>query len=191
MPKMSNNARLPFVTLVALLLVSAILSACNSAQPTAPVATPTPAVVDACAGVSDSAIIKEIGDKVRADAQFKGQLDHIAVNSKDRVVSLLGWAKGEAGVAAIAQYATATKCVTKVNNLLHTRLTVGCGNDEEDCPGIGCVPRGQCSSGLGEGSMVNGAMPSSSSAMPATEEKPAASPSPSPSPSPTPKPRRQ
>ena len=189
MPKPTNNLRLPLVALLILLITTGLLSGCNAAPPT-PTAAPAPvAAVDDCAGVSDSALIKEIADKVRADAQFQGQLKHIAVNSKDRVITLLGWAKGEAGVAALGQYANATKCVAKVNNLLYPKLTVGCGNDEEDCPGIGCVRIGQCTSGIGGGS---GDVPLSNGSAMASEESAPVAPtivaSPSPSPVTGPKP---
>lgn len=143
------------IAVSALLFLTGLFTACNSAPPpnAAPMAVATPAAtIDPCAAVTDASLIKEISDKIKADPQFEKQLGHIAVNSKNRVVMLLGWAKGEAAVAMLAQYAGAVKCVSKVDNQLNTKLTVGCGNDKEDCPGVGCVPIGQCAPPVGGGS---------------------------------------
>ena len=151
MPKHLTHSRCSLALLLALSLLVGLFSACNSAPPAATTGDPTPAAAatvapteNPCAAVTDAAIIKEIADKIKADPQFQTQLKHIAVNSKGRVVTLLGWAKGAAAVATLARYAAAAQCVSKVDNQLNTKLTVGCGNDKEDCPGVGCVPLGQC-----------------------------------------------
>lgn len=164
MPKHLTHLRCSFAVLAALSLLTGLFSACNSAPPAggltaAPAGTVGPTEAPAavvtptehpCAAVTDAAIIKEIAGKIKADPQFQTQLKHIAVNSKGRVVTLLGWAKGEAAVATLARYAGAAQCVSKVDNQLNTKLTVGCGNDKEDCPGVGCVPLGQCVPPVGE-----------------------------------------
>ncbi|NOT60909.1 MAG: BON domain-containing protein [Acidobacteria bacterium] len=140
------------ILLATLVLLTGLCVACNSAPSPAPTAMATPAAtMDPCATVTDAALIKEISDKIKADPQFEKQLGHIAVNSKNRVVMLLGWANGEAAVNTLSQYAGAVKCVSKVENRLNTKLTVGCGNDQEDCPGVGCVPIGQCAPPVGTG----------------------------------------
>ncbi len=149
-PKRPTHTSL--IALSAFLLLTGLFTACNSAPPpsVAPMAVATPAAtIDPCAAVTDAALIKEISDKIKADPQFEKQLGHIAVNSKNRVVMLLGWAKGEAAVATLAQYAAAVKCVSKVENQLNPKLTVGCGNEQENCPGVGCVPIGQCAPPVG------------------------------------------
>ncbi len=151
MSKLFTSPNRSQVAALALSLLIGLFTACNAPAPT-PTAVATPAAaIDPCAAVTDAALIKEISDKIKADPQFEKQLGHIAVNSKNRVVMLLGWAKGEAAVNTLSQYAGAVKCVTKVNNQLNTKLTVGCGNEQEDCPGVGCVAIGQCAPPVGGG----------------------------------------
>jgi osmotically-inducible protein OsmY len=89
---------------------------------------------------TDAAIVKAIQDKIKADARFNDQRDHINVMSKNGAVKLEGWVRGAAQKNAISGFARKTKCVLKVANLLQTKRTGQCTGTQKACCG-GCIDR--------------------------------------------------
>src|SRR4029077_9778111 len=89
---------------------------------------------------TDAAIVKAIQDKIKADARFNDQRDHINVMSRNRAVKLEGWVRGAAQKNAISGFARKTKCVLKVTNLLQTKRTGQCTGTQKACCG-GCIDR--------------------------------------------------
>jgi osmotically-inducible protein OsmY len=89
---------------------------------------------------TDAAIVKAIQEKIKADARFNDQRDHINVMSKNGAVKLEGWVRGTAQKNAISGFARKTKCVLKVTNLLKTKRTGACSGTQKACCG-GCIDR--------------------------------------------------
>jgi osmotically-inducible protein OsmY len=119
--------------LASLLFISAI-AAQSDKKPAKPAPPPR---VD-CSKVTDADIIKEIQDKIKADPKFKDQLKRINVSSKDKVVTLNGWVKGQAAKNTVGKYAKSATCVKSVVNKLGARLTVGCSPGQKPCGDI-CI----------------------------------------------------
>lgn len=124
-------------TLASLLLVGAM------AQGGKKPATSVNVKVD-CSTVTDADIVKEVQDKIKADARFKDQLKQINVSAKDKVVTLNGWVKGAAAKAAVGKYAKSARCVKSVKNSLGTRLKVGCGPGQKPCGDICIDEKAEC-----------------------------------------------
>jgi hypothetical protein len=89
---------------------------------------------------TDAAIVKAIQDKIKADARFNKQRDHINVMSKKGAVKLEGWVVGAAQRNAISGFARKTKCVIKVINLLDKKRGGQCTGTQKACCG-GCIDR--------------------------------------------------
>ncbi len=88
-----------------------------------------------CAAVTDADIVKAIHEKIKADSRFNDQWKHINVSSKERVVLLNGWVKGQESVKTLGKYARSTECVKDVKNRLSSVRKDGCGDiciDEYD-----------------------------------------------------------
>ena len=134
---MSNQSipkRAVIVSALASLLLIGALAAQGDKRPAKP----------DCSTVTDADIVKEIQEKIKADPQFKDQLKQINVSSKDRVVTLNGWVKGQAAKTTLGKYAKAAKCVKRVINNLGTRLKVGCGPRERPCGDICIESKSEC-----------------------------------------------
>jgi hypothetical protein len=98
-----------------------------------------PARVD-CATVTDADIVKAIQDKIKADRRYKGQWTHINVSSRERVVTLEGYAFGKGAVGRLVGYANSTQCVVRVVSHMRNYLGAGCGPNEKPC-GDGCIAK--------------------------------------------------
>ncbi|HJQ26080.1 MAG TPA: BON domain-containing protein [Blastocatellia bacterium] len=95
-----------------------------------------------CADTTDAQIVTAVQQKIKADPRFNDQWRHINVSSRNRVVTLSGWAKGRAQVAALVRFAAKTACVKRVINRLLPFRKVGCGPGEKPCGDI-CIDRNQ------------------------------------------------
>jgi hypothetical protein len=93
-----------------------------------------------CAATADADIVAAIQEKIKADKRFKDQWPHINVSSKNRVVTLGGWARGRAQVQALVRLARTTKCVRRVVNKLWDHLTGGCDAGQKEC-GDTCIDK--------------------------------------------------
>lgn len=93
-----------------------------------------------CAATTDEEIVAAIQEKIKADKRFDDQWAHINVSSRNRVVTLSGWAKGRIQVNDLLKYARRTACVRRVVNRLRPRLTVGCGPTQKPC-GDTCIDK--------------------------------------------------
>ena len=119
--------------LASLLMIGALASQGNKKP-----AKPAPPQKVDCSTVTDADIVKQILDKIEADAKFKDQLKQINVSSKNKVVTLNGWVKGQAAKDTVGKYAKSAKCVKSVVNKLGTRLKVGCSPGQKPCGDI-CI----------------------------------------------------
>jgi len=93
-----------------------------------------------CAAVTDGAIVKAVRAGFKADHAFDGQRTHMAVNSKNRVVTLSGFVTTKALKKNAADLVAAIRCVKKVNNNLFTQFVQNCGPGQKPCCG-GCIDR--------------------------------------------------
>ena len=91
-----------------------------------------------CANTTDAEIVAALNEKIKADKRFDDQWKHINVSSKNRVVTLRGWAKGQAQVDDLIKFARATKCVKRVISKLKPRRTLGCPPGLKPC-GDTCI----------------------------------------------------
>lgn len=123
-----------------LLLLVGALAAQTANKPARPAAAPR---VD-CSAATDADIVKEIQDKLKADPAFKDQLKQINVSSKNRIVTLNGWVKGDKAKLAVGKYARSAKCVKSVVNKLATRLKVGCSPGQKPCGDICIDEKADC-----------------------------------------------
>jgi len=131
-------------TIFLLPLASLLLVGAFAAQGDKKPAKPTkPAKID-CSTVTDADIVKEIQDKIKADPKFKDQLKQINISSKDKVVTLNGWVKGQPAKTTVGKYAKTAKCVKSVANKLGARLTVGCGPGQKPCGDICIDEKSDC-----------------------------------------------
>jgi osmotically-inducible protein OsmY len=119
--------------LASLLMIGALASQGNK-KPAKPAA---PAKID-CSTVTDADIVKQVQDKIEADPKFKDQLKQINVSSKNKVVTLDGWVKGQPAKNTVGAHAKSIKCVMSVANKLGTRLKVGCSPGQKPCGDI-CI----------------------------------------------------
>ncbi|MDQ3011125.1 MAG: BON domain-containing protein [Acidobacteriota bacterium] len=136
----STTQRAVIVLLLASLLLISALAAQGNKKPAKPAA---PAKVD-CSAVTDADIVKEVQGKIQADVKFKDQLKQINVSSKDRMVTLNGWVKGQPAKTVVGKYAKAAKCVKGVANNLGTRLKVGCSPGQKPCGDICIDEKADC-----------------------------------------------
>lgn len=95
-----------------------------------------------CSAITDAEIVAAIQEKIKADIRFKDQWKHINVSSRNRVVTLSGWARGPRQVIALGRFARATRCVRRVRNKLRFSLWVGCGAGQKKC-GDTCIDRNE------------------------------------------------
>jgi osmotically-inducible protein OsmY len=93
-----------------------------------------------CAATTDAEIVAAIQEKIKADKRFDDQWKHINVSSRNRVVSLGGWAKGGVQVSDLIKLSRATACVKKVVSSLRPGIKVGCGPGQRPC-GDTCIAR--------------------------------------------------
>lgn len=139
-----SNQSITQRTLIVLSLASLLLIGALAAQGDKKPAKPaSPAKVD-CSAVTDADIVKEVQDKIKADVKFKDQLKQINVSSKDRMVTLNGWVKGQPAKTTAGRYAKAVKCVKGVANNLGTRLKVGCSPGQKPCGDICIDEKADC-----------------------------------------------
>ena len=115
-----------------------------AAQSNKKAAKPAPPPKVDCSTITDADIVKAIQDKIKADPKFKKQLKLINVSSKDKVVILNGWVKGQAAKTTVDKYAKSVKCVQSVTNDLKTRLTVGCSPGQKPCGDICIDEKADC-----------------------------------------------
>lgn len=125
---------------MALLIFSAVAAGnLNAARPAVATAVN---LQDACPTneATDAAIVKAIQEKIRADARFDDQRDHINVMSKNRAVRLEGWVRGTKQKKEIMKFARETECVIKnrIENLLKTERQGSCSPGQRTCCG-GCI----------------------------------------------------
>lgn len=139
MSNLSITQRVFIVISLASLLLIGAMAAQNDKKPAAQAKS---AKID-CSTVADADIVKEIQDKIKADPKFKDQLKQVNVSSKDKVVTLNGWVKGQPAKTTVGKYAKA-KCVKSVANKLGTRLTVGCGPGQKPCGDICIDEKSDC-----------------------------------------------
>jgi osmotically-inducible protein OsmY len=125
--------------LASLLLIGAF-AAQGDKKPTKPA---PPTRVD-CSTVTDADIVKAIQEKIKADPKFKDQLKQINVSSRDKVVTLNGWVKGQAAKTTVGKYAKSAKCVKSVANSLDTRLTINCSPGQKPCGDICIDEKADC-----------------------------------------------
>ena len=138
---MSNHAtskRMGLLFTLVLTLTISALSVAETKETTASSST----TQSSCATTTDTDLVKEIHEKIKADARFDDQRRHINVRSRGRVVTLRGWVRGSAQVNSLAAFARTTRCVRRVINKLKPRKTIGCGSGTVPCGDI-CIPRGQ------------------------------------------------
>ncbi len=143
MSNLSITKRIFIVCSLASLLLIGAMAAQNDKKPAKPAAPAKPAKVD-CSTVTDADIVKEIQEKIKADAKFKDQLKQINVSSKDKVVTLNGWVKGQPAKVTVGKYAKAAKCVKSVANNLGTKLKVGCSPGQKPCGDICIDEKSDC-----------------------------------------------
>ncbi|HEX8162058.1 MAG TPA: BON domain-containing protein [Pyrinomonadaceae bacterium] len=129
------------------LAFSALLFLCGGLAPTgagsARALTPPPAAATAqgkCAATTDAEIVAAVQEKIKADKRFDDQWRHINVSSRDRVVTLAGWAKGRVQVSDLIKLARTTACVRRVVSKLNPHMTVGCGPGQRPC-GDTCIAK--------------------------------------------------
>ena len=128
---------LALTLILALILFMGAVATPNAAHPMAnQQGAATPAT-----DCSDTAIMKAIYAKLRADNLFKDRLNHINVSVKSKVVTLNGDAVGKGAVAKAGKLAQVA-CVTNVVNKLRSAHKVGCENGKKPC-GDECIDQGQ------------------------------------------------
>jgi hypothetical protein len=90
-----------------------------------------------CNTVTDEQLVETI--KTALEAKYADQMDHINVRSKDRVVTVEGWATTKKVRSDIEKIIKKTKCVKKVMNKLTIGVGGGCGPGTKPCGTI-CIP---------------------------------------------------
>jgi osmotically-inducible protein OsmY len=95
-----------------------------------------------CSTVTDADIVKAVQQKIKEDPQLEAQWKQFNITSKDKVVLLRGWVKGEEAVKTMGKYARQTACVAKVNNRLMSVKADGCGRLQQRCGDI-CIGSGE------------------------------------------------
>lgn len=131
------------------LILSSSLFLCGAAAKTdlclaqTPSQTPPPRTAqNRCASTTDPQIVTAIQEKIKADNRFDNQWRHINVDSRNRIVTLMGWVKGRAQINVLFKYARSTACVRRVINRLRPFRTVGCAPGQKVCGDI-CIDRNQ------------------------------------------------
>jgi osmotically-inducible protein OsmY len=134
---------------LALLLCSAFSADnVNADRPANPALAAAANLQSACPTnqATDEAIVKAIQEKIKADAQFDDQRDHINVMSKNRMVKLEGWVNLKAQKNLIAKFSQTTDCVIK--NKVQNKLKIGrqgsCAPGEKPCCGSCIDSRSTC-----------------------------------------------
>lgn len=129
---------LALTLILALVLFMGAVATPKAARPMAnnPQGAATPAT-----DCSDTAIMKAIYAKLRADNLFKDRLNHINVSVKSKVVTLNGDAVGKGAVAKAGKLSQVA-CVTKVVNKLKPVHKIGCENGKKPC-GDECIDQDQ------------------------------------------------
>ncbi len=139
-----SNQSITKRTFIVLSLASLLLIGALAAQSDKKPAKPAPAAKVDCSTVTDADIVKAIQEKIKADPKFKDQLKQINVSSKDHMVTLNGWVRGQAAKATVGKYAKTAACVKKVANNLGTRLKVGCSPGQKPCGDICIDEKSDC-----------------------------------------------
>ncbi|QQS32902.1 MAG: BON domain-containing protein [Acidobacteriota bacterium] len=90
-----------------------------------------------CRTVTDDQLVETLMTAV--GAKYADQMEHINIRSKDRVVTLEGWATTKKVRSDIEKIIKKTKCVKKVVNRLTIGVGGGCGPGTKPCGTI-CIP---------------------------------------------------
>lgn len=130
-------------TIVVLSLSSLLLVGALAAQGGKKPAKPAPPPPVDCSTVTDADIVKTIQEKIKGDPKFNDQLKQINVSSKNKVVTLNGWVKGQPAKVVVGKYAKA-QCVKSVVNSLGTKLKVGCSPGQKPCGDICIDAKAEC-----------------------------------------------
>jgi hypothetical protein len=133
-----NFVRIALVLSMALLL-------CGAAVKTRVVIAQRPPVAPAqnpCESTTDAQVVAAIQEKIKADKRFDDQWRHINVSSRNRIVTLRGWVKGQVQVRDLVKFASTTKCVKHVINKLSPRRKIGCPPGTTPC-GDTCIGKGE------------------------------------------------
>ena len=90
-----------------------------------------------CTSTTDAQLVSAIQAKMKE--KYASQMNHINVRSKDRVVTIEGWATTKKIKGEIEKIAKKIKCVKKVVNILTIGVGGGCGPGTKPCGTI-CIP---------------------------------------------------
>lgn len=90
-----------------------------------------------CSATTDDQLVDAIMAKMKG--KYASQMTHINVRSKDRVVTVEGWATTKKIKGEVEKIAKKINCVKSVKNLLTIGVGGGCGPGTKPCGTI-CIP---------------------------------------------------